>query len=228
MFVHLTLKSSNAKTGPMPVSTTGRDSCPTTCSLRKNGCYADSGPLALHWDKVTRGERGMTWDAFCETIESLPAGTTWRHNQAGDLIPTKINNSRINETKLSMLVSANEGKNGFTYTHHNPSIPENKRAIKSANERGFTINLSAENLSHADRLADLNIGPVVTIIDTGMPVKMKTPKGRSVITCPATYKDDISCFTCQLCAKQRDSIVAFPVHGTSKAKARKVFMMKQA
>jgi len=223
-FVHLTLKSTNAKTGPMPVSTTGRDSCPTTCSLRKNGCYADSGPLALHWDKVTRGERGMSWDSFCETIESLPAGITWRHNQAGDLPHV---NGDIDSHAMAKLVMANKGKHGFTYTHHKPT-KHNAEFIQRFNKHGFTINLSAENLEQADSLADLNIGPVVTIIDTGMPKRMKTAKGRSVITCPATYKDDVSCFTCKLCAKQRDSIVAFPVHGTSKAKARKVFMMSQA
>lgn len=223
-YVHLTLKSTNAKTGPMPVSTTGRDSCPATCSLRKNGCYADSGPLALHWDKVTRGERGMSWVSFCETIESLPNGTTWRHNQAGDL---PHSNGNIDTKALSQLVSANSDKHGFTYTHHKPT-KHNAKLIRQANDKGFTINLSAENLDQADQLADMAIGPVVTIIDTGMPIKMKTAKGRSVITCPATYKEDVSCFTCQLCAKQRDTIVAFPVHGTSKAKARKVFMMKQA
>lgn len=34
MRVHLTLKSANAKTGPIPVSTTERDSCPATCGMR--------------------------------------------------------------------------------------------------------------------------------------------------------------------------------------------------
>lgn len=225
MFVHLTAKSSNVKTGPIPVSTSSRDTCPITCSLRKNGCYADSGPLALHWDKVTTGERGMGWMEFCATIEALPVGTFWRHNQAGDL-PVMSNGKTISALKLAVLVSANEGKSGFTYTHHDATIPENAASIKNANEKGFTINLSAESLTHADKLADMDIGPVVTIIDTDMPRTMHTPKGRKVITCPATYKDNISCATCHLCGKQRETIIAFPVHGTSKAKARKVFQIK--
>ena len=223
-FVHLTLKSTNAKTGPMPVSTTSRESCPATCSLQKNGCYADSGPLAIHWDKVTRGERGISWNEFCETIASLPDGITWRHNQAGDLPHT---NGNIDHLKLIQLTHANMDKQGFTYTHHKPNN-HNSKWLEFANASGFTVNLSAENLHQADQLAELDIGPVVTIIDTGMPIKMKTAKGRDVITCPATYKDNVSCFTCKLCAKQRKSIIAFPVHGTSKAKASKVFMMRQA
>ena len=224
MFVHLSLKSTNVKTGPMPVSTTSRDSCPDSCSLKKNGCYADSGPLALHWDKVTSGERGMSWEMFCEAIDTLEIDSIWRHDQAGDL-PHK--NGNIDKPKMIQLVKSNKGKKGFTYTHHVPN-KNNMGIIEYCNKNGFTVNLSAENLDHADKLANLNIGPVVTIIDTGMPVKMKTAQGRNVITCPATYRDNVSCFTCQLCQHQRESIVAFPVHGTSKAKARKVFMMKKA
>ncbi|MEY4341197.1 MAG: hypothetical protein RL541_701, partial [Pseudomonadota bacterium] len=57
MQVHLTLKSANVKTGPIPVSTTERASCPDDCSMKKE-CYAASGPLALHWAAVSNGTRG--------------------------------------------------------------------------------------------------------------------------------------------------------------------------
>jgi hypothetical protein len=46
MQVHFTLKSANVKTGPIPVSTTERASCPSDCKM-KSECYAASGPLAL-------------------------------------------------------------------------------------------------------------------------------------------------------------------------------------
>tara|TARA_R110000772_G_scaffold96911_1_gene195916 strand:- start:134 stop:676 length:543 start_codon:yes stop_codon:yes gene_type:complete len=178
--------------------------------------------LALHWDKVSNGGRGFNFDTFCNAIAALPNGSIWRHNQAGDLPHV---NGNIDHLKLIQLSHSNMDKKGFTYTHHKPN-KHNSKWIKFANNAGFTINLSAENLSEADSYSDLNIGPVVTIIDTGLPVKMKTPKGRDVITCPATYKDNVSCFNCQLCQKQSRAIIAFPVHGTSKAKARKVFLMQ--
>jgi hypothetical protein len=44
----------------------------------------------------------------------------------------------------------------------------------------------------------------------------RTPAGRRVVVCPATQRDDVSCDTCQLCARQRDAIVGFPAHGTRK------------
>lgn len=214
--VHLTLKSRNAKTGPIPVSTTTRATCPDSCPFKANGCYAESGPLAIHWRKVTQG-LGMSWQAFCDAIESLPAGQLWRHNQAGDL-PGQ--GETIDRDALSALVQANKGKRGFTYTHK-PLTAGNQQAIKDANEQGFTINLSANSLAHADKLASLGIAPVTVVLPHDAPTATQyTPQGRKVVVCPATYRDNVSCASCKLCAvRDRDCIVGFPAHGTSKRKA---------
>ena len=68
-------------------------------------------------------------------------------------------------------------------------------------------------------LVDLGIGPVVVTIPEGLPKTFKTAKGNKVVTCPATYHDDVSCATCKLCAvATRTSVVAFPFHGTKKRK----------
>ena len=115
MRVHITPRSGNAKTGPIPVTTTERASCPTTCPFYSKGCYAKSGPLALHWRKVSDGERGTDWQGLTKFVRSLPDRQLWRHNQAGDLPHI---NGQINGTLLGELVRANKGKRGFTYTHH--------------------------------------------------------------------------------------------------------------
>ncbi|MEG0068146.1 MAG: hypothetical protein RR740_26515, partial [Pseudomonas sp.] len=65
---HFTRVSGNAKTGPIPVTTTSADSCPPSCSFKGNGCYAESGPLALHWKAVTAGKRGGSLDELCTKI----------------------------------------------------------------------------------------------------------------------------------------------------------------
>ena len=82
---HFTRVSSNAKTGPIPVTTTSAGSCPPTCSFKGNGCYAESGPLALHGRALTNGKRGGTLAELCEKVAALPRHQLWRHNQAGDL-----------------------------------------------------------------------------------------------------------------------------------------------
>ena len=210
MQVHLTLKSANAKTGPIPVSTTERDSCPSDCAMRA-GCYAASGPLALHWAAVSAGTRGTSWGEFCDSIASLPDGQLWRHNQAGDLPQVA---GTIDAVKLGQLVAANQGKRGFTYSHHRDSA--SLAWIKHANAWGFTVNLSANDLQDADALADTGAGPVVVVLPSTQTENTTTPAGRRVVVCPATQRDDVSCATCQLCQRQRDAIVGFPAHGTKK------------
>lgn len=227
MRVHLTLKSANAKVGPIPVSTTTATSCPDACPLKAGGCYANAGPIALHWRKVTTEQRGSDWATFIAQIAALPPGQLWRHNQAGDL---PGHGNRIDVDQLYALVDANTGKRGFTYTHKpvtgdDPRARINRIAVARANDRGFTVNLSANTLAEADTLAALNIGPVAVIQDVveGERHDTTTPGGLPVKTCPATYRDDTTCASCQLCQRRdRKVIVGFPAHGTQVKKARAI------
>lgn len=208
MQVHITMKSANVKTGPIPVSTTTRDSCPADCAM-KSECYAASGPLALHWAAVSAGQRGTDWPTFTATIAQLPDGQLWRHNQAGDL---PVAGGTVDPVKLGQLVAANAGKRGFTYSHHRDAA--SIAWIRHANNWGFTVNLSANNLADADTLADHQAGPVVVVLPSTATVNLKTPGGRAVVICPATQRDDVSCASCQLCQRQRSAIVGFPAHGS--------------
>jgi len=218
--VHTTIKSKNVKTGEIPVTTTTADTCPPDCAFKDNGCYAGSGPLALHWAKVTNGERGDTWSGFIAKVQSFKDGQLWRHNQAGDLAG---DGKRLDADANDQLADANRGKRGFTYTHY-PVLTDkhNAQVVKRMNEKGFVVNLSANNVKHADALYDLDIGPVATVLPEAQTTNTTTPKGRKVIVCPATIRDNVSCATCQLCARNRDAIIGFPAHGTTKRKANTV------
>jgi hypothetical protein len=222
MKYRLTLKSKNKKTGPIPVSTTSAASCPPSCPFSRGGCYAKGGPLALVWRQVD--DIGTSLSEFCGNIAKLPAGQLWRHNQAGDL-PGQ--GETIDAQALAQIVKANQGKRGFTYTHKSPFNKRNAAAIAKANRDGFTINLSGNNLAHADKLADLNIAPVVTVLPSDG-TSTTTPAGRKVVQCPATYRDGITCASCQLCQRQRSVIVGFPAHGAAHRKASAVATLEIA
>ncbi len=218
MRVHLTLKSRNEKTGPMPVSTTESRSCPEACPLRSKGCYAKIGPLGLFWGKIDAGTAGLPWSEFTAAIAALPVGTMWRHNQAGDL---PGHGDAIDTAAMSALVEANTGKRGFTYTHK-PVTGANAEAIRAANAAGFTVNLSANTLAEADTLSETGAGPVVVLLDKpeGERHTLTTPAGRKVETCPVTYGAAKDCKSCGLCAvRDRKVIVGFPVHGVTKKAA---------
>lgn len=221
--ISFTRISRNAKTGPIPVTTTSEETCPESCPLKRNGCYADNGPLALFWRKVSEKRAGMEWKDAMANIKALPKATLWRHNQAGDLpgIGDAIDGKAMRE-----LIAANRGKRGFTYTHK-PIVPgsENAYLVALANNSGFTVNLSADTLAEADTLADHGIGPVVVVLPAEQVTATETPNGRKVAICPATISDNVDCAACGLCAKvNRKAIIGFPAHGASKRKASAVAM----
>jgi len=220
--IHLTPVSGNVKTGPIPVTTSSNHTCPDSCPFKAGGCYAKGGPLAIHWSKVSAGERGDTLDTLAGKIRALPLGQLWRHNQAGDLAGA---NNEICNKSLQSLVNANKGRRGFTYTHKplegNGNLEAGNRAsVRWANANGFIVNLSANNLAHADKLANLDCGPVVCVVPQDTANVFYTPQGRKGIVCPAQQRTDITCAKCGLCQKaNRTVIIGFTAHGAS---ARKV------
>jgi hypothetical protein len=178
----------------------------------------------MHWDKVTEGKRGTGWAEFCAAVASLPDGTFWRHNQAGDL-PHK--DGVLDAEKLALLVGANTNKRGFTYTHHSTRYGANLRLLQAANWMGFTVNLSANSPAEVDALAPSSL-PLVCVLPADQTTNSVTPEGRPIVVCPATIRDDVTCMSCQLCAERdRTVVIGFPAHGSGKGKIQKMFFVKE-
>jgi hypothetical protein len=215
MLTAFTPISSNAKTGPIPTSTSDRATCWTGCPFYDKGCYAKSGPQALHWRKVSAGERGYEWDAFLRLIRKLNRGQLWRHNVSGDL--PVVADGIIDGDKVAQLADANRGRKGYTYTHH-PLTDTNLGVIKYANAAGFTVNVSTESVESADRIMSEHKIPAVAVVNSDKTDRFyRTESGRKVITCPATLHDNVTCATCGLCQQpDREFVIAFPAHGTAK------------
>ena len=233
---HVTPRSANAKTGPIVVTTSSANTCPDACPLKRT-CYAKAGPLALHWSAVTRGDRGDPWRTFLATLadalRKAPRGQVWRHNQAGDLPGV---GDAIDDARLAELADVNRaaGAKGFTYTHK-PVTPADARgdvalaganlaSIFKAKEGGLVINLSANNLAHADALADASGGrlPVCVVLPEDAPPTLSTPGGRKVVVCPAQQREGVTCATCRLCSRgDRSVVVGFLAHGSGKKHIKK-------
>jgi hypothetical protein len=199
------------------VTITEKASCWTGCALYEKGCYAFYGALGHFWSGVSEGTRGGSWDGLCTKIAALPKRTLWRYAQAGDLPGI---DDAIDAKLLRQLVIANRGKRVIAFTHK-PVLPDatvaqcNRCVIAAANAAGFTINLSANHPAQADALAELTIGPVVTILahdyarravrhraktrpdewaetiaewrDRIADLPVRTPAGRRMAIGPATY-----------------------------------------
>lgn len=215
MFYVLKAVSGNRKTGPMPVSTSNSATCPDACPIKLKGCYAKYGPTGMAWRNVDSGKakEAVEWPQFIRQVKALSNGSLWRHNQAGDL------NGAVNvidADALAQLVQANKGKRGFTYTHY-PVLDnaQNMEAVKKANANGFTVNLSGNDIEHADKLAATGL-PTVVLMPRDAEKVSYTPAGNKVVICPAESSDKVNCLKCTLCqVADRDYIIGFRAHGTA-------------
>jgi hypothetical protein len=215
--------SRNRKTGPIPVVTASKDTCPDTCPLKGAGCYAEHGPLAIHWVNVDH--QGLSIDELCRRIRRLPRNQLWRCGQAGDLPPGMDN--------VEKLARANGRRPVICYTHQ-----RNFETIRRAVELGFHINVSADSLEEADAFVRQGLSTVVVLPSeygrrrrkgewaeslptyrrrtSSLPRRSTT--GTPVAICPASYLD-VSCAECGACSgpRRNNTIIGFPAHGSRRA-----------
>ena len=221
----ITPKSQNPITGPMPVTTSTRSTCPRTCPFIGDVCYAEQGALGgFIWTLLDRTPVGQSFAQHVRVhsftylqlfISRLPNGALWRHNQAGDL---HGKDGTIDVNHLRLITKANTGRRGFTFTHYDVlANGMNRTAIAEANRNGFTINLSCNSLAHADALFDIGVAPVTTVLPPTQTTNTRTPKNRKVVICPARTRQHVTCSTCKLCTRsKRDFIIGFPAVMPSK------------
>ena len=213
---HLSRVSSNKKTGPIAVTTTSKNSCPTNCGM-KAVCYAASGPLALHWSAVSDGRRSKQWKDHLDDLLSLPFGSPLRLNQAGDLVANSGKLSRAFINGLLAVIKARRLQ-AWTYTHHDHTIGDNAKLLRRANRGGFRINVSTETEESADLAIALGFPAVLAVNSEENRTVWRTPEKNLVKVCPAQLRDtDTDCNRCMLCHKRGSKvIIAFLAHGTHK------------
>lgn len=195
--------------------------------------------MAMHWRNVEKN--GKSWALFIEMVRDLKPGTLWRAHSAGDLPNEGENPDSIGRTALGLLIEANRGRNGFTYTHK-PCTPEairhmckvqereptladwqlmrtNRATVAHANLNGFTVNLSMNSIAELDAFG-LGTLPVAVVIPERTaafePREFKTPAGNQVVVCPAQYRE-VTCEACGLCQRSnRKFAIGFHAHGQDK------------
>ena len=230
----------NKKTGPVAVTYSNPDTCPTTCELKGGPCYGETGHLKNHWNKLegTPHVEPYHWESLMISLqahikresrlnffinETLTHLILIRHNILGDL-PHQDN--RITHSRLNDLYTSTEGALTWLYSHHDPTIKHNRKLIKEYNVPGrFVINLSANNLDQAQQYKDLKIAPVTTLLPhdhEGSTFKM--PDNSTGVVCLYMTKG-IQCKQCGLCfAKSaEDIVIGFPGHGSRKKQISEIF-----
>jgi hypothetical protein len=213
MLYRLTNPSEAHKVTGCAVITSERRTCPSTCPLRGAGCYAESGRASWRWKP---GPSWQSLDDLCDALKALPPGTPTRYAMAGDLPGT---GTRIARRQLEQLDAACQHLRAWTYTHKpvlgdSPTARHNREAIAAC--RHLTVNLSADNPTHADALRALNLAPVACILprDGAHP--------RHVTPCPHDAGGP-GCVSCRLCSTpSRRAVIGFRAHGRDARTAERV------
>ena len=175
MQLKYSLSAGNSKTGAMLLVRSPRSTCPESCGLKGNGCYAENFPLALHWLK--QDTTGVDFSVVLYAIRTLPKGSIWRLFEAGDFEPSPENPELISSQQVISLLAANKDKRGFGYTHY-PVLP-NLETLQLMNASGLTINVSADSLEQAKPYFELGL-PTTLLVAENFP-KDKTVDGLRVV-----------------------------------------------
>ena len=238
-------ESSNPKTGNIIQSYSHRSTCPNRCPLKNNGCYADSYHVSRQWDRCNDEEdKRYIADGHDLTLDLMSAvalhakrgeeSILFRHNVAGDIaLP---NSDKIDEERLNTIVESynkvssilnNVKLMGYTYTHCNLSIGNIKK-VKDAQTKGFIVNFSCETIEEVKDVKIADCNAVMTSVNPNETIKAVKTEGLKALQCPAQTTDGMNCKKCKLCARDRDSVIIFAVHGNGSNKAKKVIMLKTA
>jgi len=211
MKVLLTMKSSNGKTGPIPVSTVEEASCPDACPLKESRvCYAKHGPISWHWSAVPTNPKATSWEEYCGKIADLPRGIVWRHAQAGDLYGE---NDILNREEVLRLASAARGTLSIVFTHY-PDTSHNVSVLQEAKREGMMVNLSCDSFEEVDRKMAHGL-PCTVALPVDYEGPMETPGGHKIVPCVHDTKG-ISCAECKLCARDRKVVIGFRATGAKK------------
>lgn len=188
-------KSGNAKTGPISV-TYGAPACPTTCMHRGVSCYAESGLVRMHMNKV-----GSDKDAFEEIsrderlkIEQLTGKRKLRVHVGGEVIGPS---DAYALTQTMRRHKAKYGQPAWGYTH---KWVECSRALWEAGTNiGDYFLASCDTPEEAEAAQGLDWAVALTV-----PPHPKWGRyqyhGLTVLPCPAQkHPRKVTCATCSLC-----------------------------
>lgn len=163
--------SSNSKTGPIAVTSTSSESCPTSCPFVKiklidsikftfNGCYADYSYTGLQWRKLD--VTGLDYSQLLANIRHLDKFAKLRLNIMGDLAH-KDQTILVELFEQLVDVIVKRQLQTILYSHHDLSIESNLIAFQKAFDRGLHVNASCESIEQARSAIDNGINAVIVL-----------------------------------------------------------------
>lgn len=217
--------SKNAKTGPVSATWAPQHTCPTSCPLKDDNCYAEKGLAGIHTRKLNKAEfRGDTATANEEAraIDDLTGRRDLRVHVVGDC---KTDTAATIVSGAMTRHESKHNKSAWTYTHAWKPTKENvsPKSWGSANVLASCDNLDEVTKAKALGWATATVAPENTpLFDKLTDGRAVTVDGLKLIPCPnetAKYRNakPVTCVECRLCfdaprLKQMNATIAFLEH----------------
>jgi hypothetical protein len=215
----LTMHSSNAKVGDVaatyaPIAAT----CPEACPLRESGCYARSGNVGMHVNRLERELADLSGDTLA-MLEGDEIASAARHAPSGHAMRVHVSGDATTDFRAAQIAKGAEHWPGpvWSYTHA-------WREVQRQSWGRVSVLASCERLS--DVAEAMRRGFAAAVVVSSHPSNGRawtSPDGVTVIPCPAQTRD-VKCTDCRLCwndqaLKNRGACIAFAAHGAGKKRA---------
>lgn len=204
-------RTENRKVGPVSVTMASQASCPKECPWLKSGCYAESGPQAIHTARLNRSEDTKPEDIArveVEAIARLSGTRPLRLHVVGDARTTRA--VRILARGIAKYMQP-----VWTYTHAWRMVARNAWGR-------ISVLASCETTAQVKQARAMGYATAMVVPEFPMD-RAYMVDDIKVVLCPQQTGRTEDCSTCKLCWDDARLVamgvtIGFMAHG-SKAKS---------
>ena len=208
--------SQNSKIGDASATYVTQDSCPDSCTLKKNGCYAENNLVGMITSKLNNEANGQYKPLTIAKQEALAIGTLTgmrplRVHVVGDC---RTNGAAEVVARAMAKHTKKFGQKAWSYTHA-------WRRVRAASWLGQSVLASCESTTDAKEAMGKGYA-VALVVPEFASSKAYMLDGIKVMPCPAQV-GDTNCSLCRLCMgsislRAKRVVIGFEPHGTRKSK----------
>jgi hypothetical protein len=210
-------KSSNSKIGAVSTTYVSQESCPKTCPFMGSGCYAESGMVAMHTNRLNKSPLKALdlAKAEAQAINTLSGKRDMRLHIVGDCTTNSI--AKI-VSKAADKYKAKHHRKVWSYTHA-------WAKVERSSWNSVSVLASTETTKDA-KLAIAKGYAAAIVVHKHKDTKVYMQDGLKIIPCPQQNNLTTSCETCKLCwddqrLLKNNMVIAFATHSQGKTKIDK-------
>ena len=202
--------------------------CPVSCPLRDNGCYAQSGNVGFQVRRLERDLHGLNGDT-CATLEGDEIAHMAAHAPLGHAMRIHVSGDATSDFRAQQLARGAAVWKGpiWSYTHAWGSVARESWGRVS-------VLASCESLAQVPVAASKGYASAIVVVahhPADGRAYRDTHTGVKVIPCPSQTRD-VKCTDCRLCwddqlLLQQGACISFAAHGATKKRTLNVIQPQQ-